>query len=101
MATRKRATSGPNLEDIKYPKTDHTRWRLRDDNGRQTWHYLQTDEEIKQWPLTTADKHHLGLDTVGEPLSCQSMYAKLSGISTSTQSKDCFAGGREWPQILL
>jgi lanosterol synthase len=68
MTTRKRAESGPNLEDIKYPQTDHSRWRLRDDNGRQTWHYLQTDEDIKQWPLNTADKYHLGLDTVRIPV---------------------------------
>ena len=46
------------------PKTDHTRWRLRDDDGRQTWHYLESDEELKQWPMTAADKYFLGMDTV-------------------------------------
>jgi lanosterol synthase len=45
-------------------KTELTRWRLRDDRGRQTWHYLQSDKEVKEWPLTTADKFHMGLDTV-------------------------------------
>lgn len=45
-------------------KTDYRRWRLKDDRGRQTWHYLTSDEEIKQWPQTIADKYHLGLDTV-------------------------------------
>ena len=45
-------------------KTDYTRWRLRDDRGCQTWHYLQSDEEIKAWPQSTADKYFLGLDTV-------------------------------------
>lgn len=69
MATRKRAASGPNLEDVKSPQTDHSRWRLRDDNGRQTWHYLQTEEEVKQWPLSTSDKYHLGQDTVGRFVS--------------------------------
>ncbi|PIA92428.1 Seco-amyrin synthase [Cercospora beticola] len=44
-------------------RTDYSRWRLKDDRGRQTWHYLQSDEEIKQWPQTIADKWHLGLDT--------------------------------------
>ncbi|EMF12290.1 terpene synthase [Sphaerulina musiva SO2202] len=44
-------------------KTDYRRWRLKDDRGRQTWHYLTSDEEIKQWPQTIADKYHLGLDT--------------------------------------
>lgn len=46
-------------------KTDYTRWRLRDDRGRQTWHYLKTDQEIEDWPQTAADKYHLGLPTVG------------------------------------
>lgn len=45
-------------------KTDYTRWRLRDDHGKQTWHYLQTDEQMKAWPQTTADKYFLGLPTV-------------------------------------
>ncbi|KAI5365195.1 putative terpenoid cyclases/protein prenyltransferase alpha-alpha toroid [Septoria linicola] len=43
--------------------TDYTRWRLKDDRGRQTWHYLQTDEELRAWPQTVADKYYLGLDT--------------------------------------
>lgn len=45
-------------------KTDHTRWRLRNDDGRQTWHYLESDEELKAWPMTAADKYFLGMDTV-------------------------------------
>lgn len=45
-------------------KTDYTRWRLKDDRGCQTWHYLQSDEEMKSWPQSTADKYFLGLDTV-------------------------------------
>jgi lanosterol synthase len=45
-------------------KTDYTRWRLKDDRGCQTWHYLQSDKEIKAWPQSTADKYFLGLDTV-------------------------------------
>lgn len=45
-------------------KTDYTRWRLLDDNGRQTWHYLESDEEVAKWPQTTADKYFLGLPTV-------------------------------------
>ncbi|PGH07301.1 lanosterol synthase [Blastomyces parvus] len=43
--------------------TDYSRWRLRDDRGRQTWHYLKTDEELKAWPQSIADKYHLGLPT--------------------------------------
>ncbi|MCJ1441018.1 MAG: Lanosterol synthase (Oxidosqualene--lanosterol cyclase) [Stictis urceolatum] len=41
--------------------TDLERWRLKDDHGCQTWHYLETDEEVKAWPQTEADRHHLGL----------------------------------------
>ncbi|KAK4501797.1 hypothetical protein PRZ48_007606 [Zasmidium cellare] len=70
MAVRKREPEVPNGHANGHanghtttPATDITRWRLKDDRGRQTWHYLQTDEEVKQWPLTTADKYHLGLDT--------------------------------------
>ena len=53
-----------NISQIKDAKTDHTRWRLKDDRGRQTWHYLASDEELKAWPMTIADKYFLGLDTV-------------------------------------
>lgn len=45
-------------------RTDYSRWRLLDEQGRHTWHYLETDEQIKEWPQSIADKHHLGLDTV-------------------------------------
>ena len=45
-------------------RTDYSRWRLLDEAGCQTWHYLQTDEEVKEWPQTIADKYHLGMDTV-------------------------------------
>ncbi|RDW84763.1 terpene cyclase family member protein [Coleophoma cylindrospora] len=43
-------------------RTDYTRWRLLDERGRQTWHYLTDDEAVK-WPQTIADKYHLGLPT--------------------------------------
>lgn len=45
-------------------KTDYTRWRILDEAGRQTWHYLKDDEEVEEWPQTTADKWFLGLPTV-------------------------------------
>ncbi|KAF2672980.1 oxidosqualene:lanosterol cyclase-like protein [Microthyrium microscopicum] len=44
-------------------KTDYSKWRLLDEDGRQTWHYLRTDEEEKEWPQSTADKYHLGMPT--------------------------------------
>ena len=45
-------------------KTDYSRWRLLDEDGRHTWHYLRTDKEVEAWPQTVADKFHLGLPTV-------------------------------------
>ncbi|KAI5291790.1 Lanosterol synthase (Oxidosqualene--lanosterol cyclase), partial [Ascosphaera atra] len=53
-----RATAAPQDE-----KTDYSRWRLLDEDGRQTWHYLKTDEELERWPQTIADRYHLGLPT--------------------------------------
>lgn len=50
--------------DSSRDKTDRLRWRLLDESGRHTWHYLKTDKEIEDWPQTTADKYHLGLPTV-------------------------------------
>lgn len=46
------------------PRTDPSRWRLLDEQGRQTWHYLRSDEEIKEWPQSIADRYFLGLPTV-------------------------------------
>ena len=45
-------------------RTDYTRWRLLDERGRQTWHYLEDDEDAKEWPQSTADKYFLGLPLV-------------------------------------
>ena len=47
-----------------HEKTDYTRWRLRDDRGCQTWHYLHTDEEVEAWPQSAADRYFLGMETV-------------------------------------
>ena len=48
-------------------KTDHSRWRMKNVDGRQTWHYLESDEQVKVWPMTAADKYYLGQDTVRQP----------------------------------
>lgn len=48
--------------------TDLTRWRLLDERGRQTWHYLVTDEAVKAWPQTVIDRYHLGLSLVEPPI---------------------------------
>jgi len=45
-------------------RTDFTRWRMRDDESRQTWHYLEDDDAAKEWPQSVADKYYLGLPLV-------------------------------------
>jgi hypothetical protein len=45
-------------------RTDLSRWRLLDERGRQTWHYLESDKEVEKWPQSIADRHHLGLSLV-------------------------------------
>ena len=64
----------PHLET----KTDPTRWRCRDDEGRLTWHYLADDEAAKEWPQTYADKYYLGLPLVRVPEVFPPRYAMLS-----------------------
>lgn len=44
--------------------TDLLKWRLKSVDGRQTWHYLESEEENKIHPQTLLDKHSLGLSTV-------------------------------------
>lgn len=70
----KKRASGENLEvTTKRPrleeKTDVTRWRMLDEKGRHTWHYLEDDEAIESWPQSCADKWYLGLDTVRTSLT--------------------------------
>jgi lanosterol synthase len=57
---RDEAAKKPKLSE----RTDYSRWRLQDDGGRQTWHYLEDEELVKDWPQTFADKYFLGLPTV-------------------------------------
>ena len=45
-------------------RTDYTKWRLLDERGRQTWHYLEDDDDAKEWPQSTIDKYFLGLPLV-------------------------------------
>jgi lanosterol synthase len=45
-------------------RTDYTRWRMLDEAGRHTWHYLKDDEDVKEWPQSRADKYFLGLPLV-------------------------------------
>nr|AAL56020.1 oxidosqualene:lanosterol cyclase [Cephalosporium caerulens] len=67
--SRKRSSGpcgeGPKHDFPKRPKiekgTDPTRWRMRDDESRHTWHYLPSEEAAKAWPQTCADKYYLNL----------------------------------------
>jgi lanosterol synthase len=53
------------IDSVKTPKyTDLSRWRLKVEHGAQTWHYLESDEELKQWPQTRWDKYFLGVPFV-------------------------------------
>ncbi|ERF73195.1 hypothetical protein EPUS_03036 [Endocarpon pusillum Z07020] len=52
-----------NGQVIRPEKTDYSRWRLLDESGRQTWHYLTDNDEVQKWPQSIADKYHLGLPT--------------------------------------
>ena len=45
-------------------ETDHSRWRMRSDFGRHTWHYLEDDEAAQKWPLSLADKYYLNIPLV-------------------------------------
>ncbi|KKA26637.1 hypothetical protein TD95_002643 [Thielaviopsis punctulata] len=42
-------------------KTDVTRWRMKDDEGTHTWHYLADEATAKEWPQSDADKWYLGI----------------------------------------
>ncbi|KAG6024495.1 hypothetical protein E4U19_003219 [Claviceps sp. Clav32 group G5] len=61
---RKRATDAelgfPRKPTIE-AKTDPTRWRLKDDDSRHSWLYLESEKEAKDWPQSYAEKYFLGL----------------------------------------
>ncbi|CAG9944418.1 unnamed protein product [Clonostachys rosea f. rosea IK726] len=42
-------------------KTDITRWRLKDDDSRHTWHYLEDEKAASEWPQSYAEKYYLNL----------------------------------------
>ena len=76
LRTRKRVnddTNGDGEEKSvsKRPKlletTDHSRWRLLNDEGRLSWHYLNDEKQAKKWPQSYADKWYLGLPLVRLP----------------------------------
>lgn len=48
---------------------DRTRWRMKSDDGRHTWHYLDDDAAVAAWPQSYADKWYLGLPLVCLPIA--------------------------------
>ncbi|KAI8921367.1 terpenoid cyclases/protein prenyltransferase alpha-alpha toroid [Powellomyces hirtus] len=50
----------PHSSPLTLNYTDLTRWRLRAEDGRQTWHYLN-EAEAEKWPQTAVDKYWLDL----------------------------------------
>ncbi|MCJ1398857.1 Lanosterol synthase (Oxidosqualene--lanosterol cyclase) [Xylographa trunciseda] len=67
-------------------KTDLNRWRLLDEDGRQTWHYLESEDEIKAWPQSIADRHHLGL-----PLDLPTLPRPTTPLASARNAVDCFS----------
>ncbi|KAI8827407.1 terpenoid cyclases/protein prenyltransferase alpha-alpha toroid [Chytriomyces cf. hyalinus JEL632] len=47
-------------------KTDPTKWRLAVSEGRQTWHYLEGEHELINWPQTDFDRYWQGLPLINE-----------------------------------
>ncbi|KAI5296878.1 26S proteasome regulatory subunit 7, partial [Ascosphaera pollenicola] len=64
MSSKSKAgTTVAGINGLNGKKTDYSRWRLLNEDGRQTWVYLHTDVEAKKWPQSIAEKYHLGLPT--------------------------------------
>jgi hypothetical protein len=95
VSTDSKLNSSAHHVELLDQKTDYSRWRLLDEQGRHTWHYLTTDEQVKAWPQTIADKYHLGLPTVryhalqrrtlaNDPRACLSSHVSLNHPSQST-----------------
>jgi len=45
------------------PATDLTRWRLKNVDGRQTWHYIPEGQNPER-DQSLLEKHSIGLNTV-------------------------------------
>ncbi|CAG8514322.1 9242_t:CDS:2 [Diversispora eburnea] len=50
--------------NIDTKRTNLENWRLKVENGRQTWHYLEHEDEIKNWPQSIIEKYWLDLPFV-------------------------------------
>ncbi|KAL8955879.1 MAG: hypothetical protein Q9183_006497 [Haloplaca sp. 2 TL-2023] len=102
----KEKTSTGSAEESADQRTDPQRWRMLDERGRHTWHYLQSEEQAKAWPQSTADKWYLGLPTglptlpqAATPLaSAQNAISYFSHLQLPPGNWGCEYGG---PLFLL
>ncbi|CAI4214776.1 unnamed protein product [Parascedosporium putredinis] len=66
-------------------KTDLSRWRLQDDGGRLTWHYMLDEQAAKEWPQSDADKWYLGL-----PLDAPDLPKAMNPLDAATNGLNFF-----------
>lgn len=98
-AKKRTADTSDTEHQLKKPRleesTDKTRWRMKDEDGRHTWHYLEDDDAAKAWPQSQADKWYLGLPLVSlapdfplDPFSLHSTNtsAPLTGLAHPSQT---------------
>ncbi|XP_047702930.1 lanosterol synthase isoform X2 [Prionailurus viverrinus] len=89
------------------PATDLSRWRLRNERGRQTWTYFQEGEDPGRGQ-TRLEAHSLGLDPTGYfkdlPKACTAHEGALNGMTfyVGLQAEDGhWAGDYGGPLFLL
>uniref|UniRef100_A0A671U5M9 Terpene cyclase/mutase family member n=2 Tax=Sparus aurata TaxID=8175 RepID=A0A671U5M9_SPAAU len=99
-----RRRGGPYKSD---PATDLSRWRLTNDEGRQTWRYVE-DQDSPDREQTMLEAHSLGLDTSkfvsGSPAAHTAVDAALKGMHfySHLQAEDGhWAGDYGGPLFLL
>ncbi|OMH80144.1 Protostadienol synthase A [Zancudomyces culisetae] len=67
-------------------QTDLLKWRLRVDEGRQVWTYLETDQDDFQNPQTFVDKYWIGLSYVNNVIYSTLSLQNSSDIESSLSS---------------
>ncbi|XP_044888607.1 lanosterol synthase-like isoform X2 [Mauremys mutica] len=89
------------------PASDLTRWRLSNEEGRQSWRYLEAGEECER-EQSGLEAHCLGLDTSkffkALPQACTAQEAALNGMKfySGLQAEDGhWAGDYGGPLFLL
>lgn len=109
---RRAADTEPEIKDSRsFPKlprieekTDSTRWRLKDDDSRHTWHYLADDKAAEDWPQSYAEKWFLNLPLVQKSSSSTWLLIKLTpnlvGSPRAPQTREPDSCCEKWPRIL-